>query len=121
MLAIHFEETQRLLHVFHWRDYRDVCSSYVALNGKSTEVLKAFTASFAQWRFETLCVVFEQLCKLRTFVQNDFSPEMFATSKDKPYHIKAIAQNNTSGGTKRGHNASLRWWTSKDDGVHSAL
>ena len=39
---------------FRWGDYRDVCSSYLALNGKWTEVLKAFTASSAQWRFETL-------------------------------------------------------------------
>ena len=35
---------------FRWRDYRDVCSSYLALNGKSTEVLKAFPASLTQWR-----------------------------------------------------------------------
>ena len=33
---------------FRWRDCRDVCSSYLDLNGKSTEVLKAFTASLAQ-------------------------------------------------------------------------
>ena len=37
-------------------------------------------------------VVFEQLCKHRAFIQNDFSLEMLATSKDKPYHIEAIAR-----------------------------
>ena len=55
-----------------WGDYRDVCSSYLALNGKSTEVPKAFTASLALWRLETLCVVFVQLGKLRAFTQTDF-------------------------------------------------
>ena len=55
-------------------------------------------------------MVFEQLCKLRAFTQNDFCVEMFAKSKDKPYHIGAIAATNTSGSTKHGHNASLRWW-----------
>ena len=77
---------------FRWSDYHDVCSSFLALNGKPTEVLKPFTASLAQWRFETLCVVFEQLCKLRAFMQNVFCLEMFATSKDKPCHIEAIAR-----------------------------
>ena len=46
--------------------------------------------SLAEWRFDTLCVVFEQLCKLRGFMQNDVCLEMFATSKDKPYYIEAI-------------------------------
>ena len=64
----------------------------LALHGKSTEVLIAFTASLAQWWFETLFVVFEQLCKVRAFMQTDFCPEMFVTSKDNPYHIEAIAR-----------------------------
>ena len=81
-----------LCKLFRWGDFRDVCSSYLSFNGKSTEVLKTFTASLAQWRFETLCVVFEKLCKLRAFMHNDFCLDMFATSKDKAYHIEAVAR-----------------------------
>ena len=56
------------------------CSPCLALKGKSTEVLKAFTESLAQWRFETSCVVFEQLV-----VQA-------SSLTDEPYHIEAIAR-----------------------------
>ena len=99
-----------------------MCSSYLILNGKSTEVLTAFTASEAQWRLGTLCVVFEQLCKLQAFMQNDFCLEVFATSKDNPYHIESMVRmTSTSGGTHREHDASLRWWMSIDGGVHSAV
>ena len=59
---------------FRWCDCRDECSSYLALNGKSTEVLKSFTASLAHWWFETLWLIIEQLCKLRPFMQNDLCP-----------------------------------------------
>ena len=30
--------------------------------------METFTASLAQWRFDTSCVVFEQLCKLRSLI-----------------------------------------------------
>ena len=92
MLPITLQKLRYFCTLFRWGDHRDVRSSYLALYGKSTEVLKAFTASLAQWRFETLCVVFDQLCKLRAYVQNDFCLEMFATSKDKPCNIEAIAR-----------------------------
>ena len=37
-------------------------------------------------------MVFEQWCDLRALKQDEFCLEMFATSKDEPYHIVAIAR-----------------------------
>ena len=48
---------------FRCGDYRDVCSSYSASNGKSTDVLETFTASLAQWPFDII------MCGLSAVVQ----------------------------------------------------
>ena len=37
-------------------------------------------------------MVFEQLCKLRAFMQSGFCLEKTAMSKGKPYHIEATAR-----------------------------
>ena len=61
-----------LCKFFHWADYRDACASYLASKGVVNKYLKSFTASFAHWRYEALCDVFDQLGSLRPFMENDF-------------------------------------------------
>ena len=86
-------EADALLTFFRWCDFRDVLFLVLGFErevDRCIENVHGVISSVAV--FETLCVVFEQLCKLRAFMHNDFCLEMSATSKDKPCHIEAIAR-----------------------------